>query len=237
MPSVLPSATITDFLNRALASGSLAVGELEAKARAAGLLGERQQIHHAKAFKKAKKALGIRSIRDRFRSGGSVPPANEPRVAPEAELDGQARPVPVVNASDKHAAASKLAVFASSRCPRAIATNTRAATRVDPTFADAWYNLSDLLDEQGRSEAAIECLRTALRAAPDYADAMSRRDRDVPAGCAAKIQIGVPALSRDVQPPFYIADLKCLILRNDFVAVATKNPICCGRRLLAPLSQ
>jgi tetratricopeptide (TPR) repeat protein len=48
----------------------------------------------------------------------------------------------------------------------------RAATRVDPTFADAWYNLGDLLDEQGRSEAGIECLRTALRVAPDYADAM-----------------------------------------------------------------
>ena len=30
----------------------------------------------------------------------------------------------------------------------------RAATRADPTFAEAWYNLSDLLDEQGRSEAA-----------------------------------------------------------------------------------
>jgi hypothetical protein len=27
----------------------------------------------------------------------------------------------------------------------------RAATRIDPTFADAWYNLSDLLDEQGRA--------------------------------------------------------------------------------------
>jgi tetratricopeptide (TPR) repeat protein len=36
---------------------------------------------------------------------------------------------------------------------------------------EAWYNLSDLLDEQGRSEAAIECLRTALRVEPDYADA------------------------------------------------------------------
>jgi tetratricopeptide (TPR) repeat protein len=47
----------------------------------------------------------------------------------------------------------------------------RAATRADPTFVEAWYNLSDLLDEQGRSEAAIECLRTALRVAPDYADA------------------------------------------------------------------
>jgi hypothetical protein len=64
------STAITDFLNRALADGALAVGELEAKARAAGLIGERQQIRHAKAFKKAKKALGIRSVRDGFGSGG-----------------------------------------------------------------------------------------------------------------------------------------------------------------------
>ena len=42
----------------------------------------------------------------------------------------------------------------------------------DPTFAEAWYNLSDLLDGQGRSEAAIECLRNALRAAPAYIDAI-----------------------------------------------------------------
>jgi hypothetical protein len=65
------SAAITDFLNHALAGGSaLAVGELEAKARAVGLLGERQRIQHAKAFKKAKKALGIQSIRNGFGSGG-----------------------------------------------------------------------------------------------------------------------------------------------------------------------
>ena len=48
----------------------------------------------------------------------------------------------------------------------------RAATRADPMFAEAWYNLSDLLDEQGRSEAAIDCLRKALRAAPAYIDAI-----------------------------------------------------------------
>src|SRR5262249_36236023 len=48
----------------------------------------------------------------------------------------------------------------------------RATTRADPTFAEAWYNLSNLLDEQGRSEAPIDCLRRALQAAPDYADAM-----------------------------------------------------------------
>jgi Flp pilus assembly protein TadD len=41
----------------------------------------------------------------------------------------------------------------------------RAATRVDPTFAEAWHNLGDLLDEEGRS-------KTALRIAPDYANAM-----------------------------------------------------------------
>ena len=41
----------------------------------------------------------------------------------------------------------------------------------DPTFADAWYNLGDLLDKQGRVEAAIECLRTVLRITPDHADA------------------------------------------------------------------
>jgi hypothetical protein len=61
---------ITDFLSRTLASGAVVVGELEAKARAASLLSERQQIQHAKAFKKAKKALGIRSIRNGFGSGG-----------------------------------------------------------------------------------------------------------------------------------------------------------------------
>jgi len=54
----------------------------------------------------------------------------------------------------------------------AAAHSPRAATRADPMFAEAWYNLSDLLDEQGRSEAAIDCLRSALHAAPDYADAM-----------------------------------------------------------------
>ena len=48
----------------------------------------------------------------------------------------------------------------------------RTAMRVDPTYAQAWYNLADLLDDQGRADAAIECLRKALRIAPDYADAM-----------------------------------------------------------------
>jgi hypothetical protein len=86
------SSAITDFLNRALADGALAVGELEVRARALGLLGERQQIQHAKAFKKAKKALGIRSARDGFGSGGRwawvMPPKGaQIAIAPIAKLD------------------------------------------------------------------------------------------------------------------------------------------------------
>jgi len=46
------------------------------------------------------------------------------------------------------------------------------AQQGDPSFTEAWYNLSDLLDEQGRFEAAIDCLRRALQAAPEYFDAM-----------------------------------------------------------------
>jgi tetratricopeptide (TPR) repeat protein len=48
----------------------------------------------------------------------------------------------------------------------------RAATCANPAFAEAWYNLADLLDDQGRFEAAIECLRKALVVAPNYIDAM-----------------------------------------------------------------
>jgi len=50
--------------------GTLDVTRLEAMARAAGLLGKQQQIQHAKAFKKAKRSLGIRSVRAGFGSTG-----------------------------------------------------------------------------------------------------------------------------------------------------------------------
>jgi hypothetical protein len=76
-------AAITVFLSGALADGALAVGDLQAKARAAGLLCEHQQIQHAKAFTKAKKALGIRSIRDGFGRGGKWAWLMPPRVATE----------------------------------------------------------------------------------------------------------------------------------------------------------
>jgi hypothetical protein len=54
------------FLRDSLAGGALAVTELDARARAAGLLGERQSITHIRVFKRAKKSLGIRSLRAGF---------------------------------------------------------------------------------------------------------------------------------------------------------------------------
>jgi hypothetical protein len=60
-----------EFLRNALAKGLLPVTVIEAKARAAGLLGERQQIGHAKTFRKAKAFLGIRSVRAGFGAGGT----------------------------------------------------------------------------------------------------------------------------------------------------------------------
>src|SRR6476619_3568187 len=59
-------ATVTQFLRDALAVDELGVPELEARARATGLLGERQSITHIKVFKRAKKSLGIRSLRAGF---------------------------------------------------------------------------------------------------------------------------------------------------------------------------
>lgn len=69
---------VADFLRARLAGGALEVAELEALARSAGLLREKQEIRHAKTFKKAKKSLGIRSQRIGFGVEGrwtwSLPP-------------------------------------------------------------------------------------------------------------------------------------------------------------------
>ena len=70
MPRRLSEAVVTEFLRDALAVDSVDVPELEARARAAGLLGERQRITHAKVFKRAKKFLGIRSVRNGFGDAG-----------------------------------------------------------------------------------------------------------------------------------------------------------------------
>jgi hypothetical protein len=61
---------ISAFLKDALAGGAVVVAELEAEARAAMLLGQGQGITHSKRFKRAKKELGVRSIRDGFGRGG-----------------------------------------------------------------------------------------------------------------------------------------------------------------------
>ena len=83
------AAAVANFLQRALVAGAIDVTRLEAVARAAGLLGKRQQIQHAKAFKKAKKSLGIRSIREGFGSKGNwawLLPANPVKPA-KKEVD------------------------------------------------------------------------------------------------------------------------------------------------------
>jgi len=63
-------AHVVKFLRAALRERARAVNKLELKARAAGLLGEGQRITHAKVFKKAKKSLGIRSVRNGFGDAG-----------------------------------------------------------------------------------------------------------------------------------------------------------------------
>jgi hypothetical protein len=103
-------STITDFLRDSLANGALAVAALEAKARAAGLLSERQQIQHAKRFKRAKKFLGIRSSRDGFGVGGkwvwllpeqTLPlPRQGADATPDPDAAEQTYPGPVAKAPD-----------------------------------------------------------------------------------------------------------------------------------------
>jgi hypothetical protein len=57
---------VTKFLRDALAVNAVGVPELDEKAQAKGLLGERHSITHIKAFKRAKKSLGIKSLRAGF---------------------------------------------------------------------------------------------------------------------------------------------------------------------------
>jgi hypothetical protein len=60
---------VAEFLRHVLAGGAVAVAELEAKARAAGILGERQTVTNSKLFKAAKAALRIHSDRIGFGRG------------------------------------------------------------------------------------------------------------------------------------------------------------------------
>jgi hypothetical protein len=89
------SETAAEFLCRSLAGGALAVPELEVKAREEGLLRQHQQLQHAKAFKTAKRLLGVKSARHGFGKAGvwtwrlppqpSSPSANPP-PPPHAEV-------------------------------------------------------------------------------------------------------------------------------------------------------
>jgi hypothetical protein len=58
------------FLQQMLAGGRVPVAELELKARTAGLLGAQQCLTDAKVFKRAKKSLGIRSMRSGYGRDG-----------------------------------------------------------------------------------------------------------------------------------------------------------------------
>src|SRR5690348_3163555 len=77
---------VVGFLKAVLAGGAVAVDDLELKAREAGLLGGREHARNAKAFKWAKKTLGIRSLRNGFgRDGGWLWALPDPPVAGLAE--------------------------------------------------------------------------------------------------------------------------------------------------------
>jgi hypothetical protein len=95
------------LLRDALAVDALGVPELEARARAAGILGERQQISHAKVFKHAKKSLGIRSLRAGFGARSQrrwqLPRQSDPAAVKTESEAAQERRVPIPLMSTNHA--------------------------------------------------------------------------------------------------------------------------------------
>ena len=80
---------VIDFLRATLAERAHPVTKVEASARAAGLLNEGQRITHAKAFKRAKKSLGIRSLHAGFGARSQwlweLPRENTPSVKAEPQ--------------------------------------------------------------------------------------------------------------------------------------------------------
>jgi hypothetical protein len=65
-----PAGVVAEFLRKGLAKGPVLVSNLEVMVRGTGLLVSGQCITHAKLFKRAKKSLGIRSVRSGFGSAG-----------------------------------------------------------------------------------------------------------------------------------------------------------------------
>jgi hypothetical protein len=81
------------FLRKALAVNAVGVPQLDAMARAAGLLGERQRITDAKPFRQAKISLGIRSVRGGFGASGGwsweLPRHPEGKAPPRLTIEPQ----------------------------------------------------------------------------------------------------------------------------------------------------
>jgi hypothetical protein len=69
-PRRTSTSLVLEFLQLTLADGPVAVTDIEAKARAARLLGPAQKITDAKLFKRAKRLLCIRSVRVGFGGAG-----------------------------------------------------------------------------------------------------------------------------------------------------------------------
>jgi hypothetical protein len=93
MPRRLSEPRVTSFLRDALADEALGVAKLDAMARSAGLLDEGQDIAQAKVFRRAKRSLGIRSVRDGFGAGGGwlweLPRDPENRAPPPSPIAPQ----------------------------------------------------------------------------------------------------------------------------------------------------
>jgi hypothetical protein len=94
---------VIDFLGQVLAQGPIAVVELEQRAHNLRLLGERQRITDAKAFRRAKKLLGVQSNRSGFGRGGQwvwfLP--SEPKAAVAEPALGRSSGAPTSVAYDE----------------------------------------------------------------------------------------------------------------------------------------
>src|SRR5258708_6000241 len=84
------SDDVLAFLQGAFVCGRITVSQLTIKARAAGLMGDGQSVTNSKLFKRAKRALGIRSIRDGFGGKGEwfwvLPDQTTPSAIPPGHV-------------------------------------------------------------------------------------------------------------------------------------------------------
>jgi hypothetical protein len=100
MSSRRSEVLVTEFLRNALAGDDVGVPKLDIMARTAGLLGERQSITHIKAFKRAKKSLGIKSLRAGFGARSQwrwqLPRQSEGSLKTDSGIERERRgPVPI----------------------------------------------------------------------------------------------------------------------------------------------